>query len=280
MTAVRGVEGRAVSRSEFGTALLGYDPVQIRQYLREVETERRQLIADRDAAVEHAEEMVRLLTHERSSNRDLQARLDRVCRSPIEPDGLQERLWRMVVLANDEAAEIIARAQTAALACIDEAEQTATRLFERHECLVAETAARQEAMEAEHAELIQRAQEKIDTMTRDAECRRQQLDDEARRHRERAEDDFARAMADRRARADQRRAEQDAAVRERADLLVGDARERAEQLLNEAGAQLKLVQDLRSRLSNEIREANQVLRNAVAALDEPRSTPSDEPQPA
>jgi hypothetical protein len=104
-------------RTEFDLAWRGYDRGQVQVYVHTTDAELWTLTVDRDAAVSRAEELACQLEDVRSDNSRLRARLDRICRTPIEPDGLQERLRRRVELAKEEAAQILARAQAAAEKC-------------------------------------------------------------------------------------------------------------------------------------------------------------------
>src|SRR5690606_40521172 len=78
-------------------------------------------------------------------NLKLRERLDRVCRTPVETDGLSERLWHMVDLAQKEAQEILDKAQA-------EAERRREELDKRE----AELKLRRAELESEHRELVHR----------------------------------------------------------------------------------------------------------------------------
>jgi colicin import membrane protein len=136
-------------RAVFDLAWRGYDRRQVRQYVHSTETTLRTLVAARDAAVGRAGKLVRQLEDRRSDNSRLRAQLDRVCRSPIETGGLQERLRRMVELAEDEAAQIVARAQATAAESQAHTEQaTQDRQQIERDFEIAMAARRAEAMRA------------------------------------------------------------------------------------------------------------------------------------
>ncbi|SDW38026.1 hypothetical protein SAMN05421504_101436 [Amycolatopsis xylanica] len=97
-------------RPGFDVTWRGYDRQEVQSYLRCVETELRLLTAEREAARAHASDVTRILEAVAEENRDLRARIDRICRTPIEPDGLAERLGRMVELAKEEAVALVSEA--------------------------------------------------------------------------------------------------------------------------------------------------------------------------
>ncbi|MFD8496578.1 hypothetical protein [Amycolatopsis sp. NPDC059657] len=103
-------------RPGFGVTWRGYDRQEVQSYLRCVETELRLLTAEREAARAYASDVTRTLEAVAEENRDLRARVDRISRSPIEPDGLAERLGRMVELAKEESLELIREATEEAAA--------------------------------------------------------------------------------------------------------------------------------------------------------------------
>lgn len=208
-------------RTDFDLRRRGYDRDQVQHYVRGAEEELRLLTADRDAALAHAESLARQLEEARTHNAELRARVDRICRTPIDPDALAERLRRRVELAHAEAEEITTRARDAAGQHWAHAEQAAGRLRHRAEQLVAELDRRRTEMETEHRELMNRAHRQIEVTTRQAERRRRELDEKAARLREQIEADFDQAMALRRAEAMRALAEQQQRVQARIDALRG-----------------------------------------------------------
>src|SRR5699024_3736210 len=93
-------------RTDFDVVLRGYERDQVRHYVQAVETELRLLATDRDAFAAQAGELARQLEEARARIRELHERVDRICRTPVEPEALAERLARMVELAHAEADEI------------------------------------------------------------------------------------------------------------------------------------------------------------------------------
>jgi colicin import membrane protein len=91
----------------------GYSRKQVDQRLGGLRAELRELAADREAVVSQVEQLAKLLEEARTENRELRLRVDRISRSPIELDGLANRLVRMVELAKEESADLSARSRGA-----------------------------------------------------------------------------------------------------------------------------------------------------------------------
>ncbi|SED36156.1 DivIVA protein [Amycolatopsis tolypomycina] len=200
-----GGEDEVRTRPEFDLAWRGFQRAQVTEYVAWAEAEMRRLTAEREAA----RQRVATLAEE---NGELRAKIDRISRTPIAPDALQERSRRMIELTREEAAEITARATEAAERTRREAEQEAVRLTEKERALVAEAEAERERRRAEHEEFV-----------RAAEQRRRELDEAAAHRRAQLEEDHTRAMTVRRAASMRELAEQEAAARAKADHLVTTA---------------------------------------------------------
>jgi cell division septum initiation protein DivIVA len=231
-------------RTDFDVRWRGYDHEQVQHYVHQVEGELAVLTADRDAALARAESLSRELEAVRTENAELRARVDRICRAPIDPGALTERLRRMVELAHAEAEEITTRARIAAEQDWANAHRAADRLRRRAEHVVAELDRRRADAEAEHRELMDRAHAQVEAMTRQAERRRRELDDQAARLRKQIQADFEQAVAQRRAEA-----------RARADRIVADAERRVD-LLNRQ----------RERIAEELRAAQALLADIEPLL--------------
>lgn len=249
---------------------------EVYAYVNRLEADLRMLLADRDAAVASVENLARQLEESRSENDHLRAKLDRVSRSPIEADGLSDRLFRMVELAQDEAAEITERARAAAERSWAAAEQAAQRLRERHDALVAEVAAQRRDAIAEHHELLRRARAETEETAEQAAKERQKLDDEAAQRRREIEKDFDEAMRLRRADAVAviEKQEREAAA-ERAKLL-SETEETARKLLNQAQREADTVHEHRTRTVEELQELQRLLAQAEPIL---AGEPSDDAEP-
>lgn len=246
-------------RTDFDTRWRGYDHEQVQHYVREVEGELAALTADRDAALARAESLARQLEAARTENAGLRARVDRICRTPIDPGALTERLRRMVELAHAEAEEITTRARIAAEQDWASAHWAADRLRGRAEHLVAELDRRRADAETEHRELMNRAHAEVETMTRQAERRRRELDDQAAQIRRQVESDFEQAMAQRRAEAMRALADQQRSAQALADQIVHEATEHARRVVADAEQHVELLRRHRQRIAEEIRAAQALL---------------------
>jgi cell division septum initiation protein DivIVA len=256
-------------RADFDVVWRGYDKGQVRHYVEGAEAELRMMAVDRDAAVARADDLARQLEAARSEIRDLRDHVDRISRTPIEPDALTGRLRRMVELAHEEAAEITDRAKAVAEHHWATAERAATRLRERSDRLVELLDARRREAEAEHRDLMRWAVERIAAETRQAARRRRELDERAAAAREEVRVDFELAMNARRAEAMAAIASEEAAARARAEQVVREATEQAQRIMAEA---LRRVDELRARrdhIAAGLRNARQLLAEADPLLHTP-----------
>ncbi|RDI34753.1 hypothetical protein [Lentzea flaviverrucosa] len=245
-------------RTDFDLRRRGYDRDQVQDYVRGTEEELRLLAADRDAALAHAESLARQLEEARTRNAELRALVDRICRTPIDPAALTDRLRRRAELAHAEADEITTRARAAAEQHWADAERAAGRVRHRAEQLVADLDRRRAEVETEHRELMDRAHRQIDATTRQAERRRRELDEQAARLRQQIEADFEQAMAQRRAEAMRALAEEQRRVQTRIDALRGQ-RDRIAADLRAAQALLADTEPLLCPLPEEAQEVGPVV---------------------
>ncbi|MFD9894032.1 hypothetical protein ACFWY9_32185 [Amycolatopsis sp. NPDC059027] len=233
-----GGEEKARSATGFDLAWRGFHRGQVREFVELAETELRRRTAERDDARRQAARLA-------EENRELRARIDRISRTPIAPDALQERSRRMIELTREEAAEITTRAREKAEQTRRDAELEAVELTRRERKLVAD---------AEEA-------------SRQAEQRRRELDEEAAARRARLEEDFAQAMALRRADAMRQLAERDAAAKAEAERRVREAGARAQKIVTEAEGKVAALEDVRARLAASLAGCRDLLAKANSALD-------------
>ncbi|SDM18662.1 DivIVA domain-containing protein [Allokutzneria albata] len=111
----------------FDTVWRGYDRAQVDEY---VETELRLLAEDRDGAMALVNNLARLVDASRAEILELRAQRDRLCRTPIPDDAVDERLRRLVDAAWREAADIVAHAHAIAEQTRTTAEEECRRLAE------------------------------------------------------------------------------------------------------------------------------------------------------
>lgn len=152
-------------RTGFDVAWLGYRRDQVRYFVDSAERDFALLAADRDAAEARALSLARNLEAARAENRELQDRLDRLCRRPLSPDSVGEQLRHAVDSALAHAASIAERAS---------------------------------ATHVEHRQLLTTTRAQMTRIARDGEARRRALDEAAARRREEVAEDFELALALRR----------------------------------------------------------------------------------
>ena len=87
-------------RTGFDVAWLGYRRDQVQYYVGEAERDFALLAADRDAAEARAVSLARNLEAAREENRALRDRIDRLCRQPLSPESVGERLRHAVDAAH------------------------------------------------------------------------------------------------------------------------------------------------------------------------------------
>jgi colicin import membrane protein len=138
----------------FDVVWRGFNRRQVTKYL---DIELGMLATDRDAAVATVCDLVGLLEQNRAETDVLRERLDRVCRAPLSPAAVDERLHRLAELAHDEATAIVAKAretaerlQVTSLERIRHQEERAERKRQQIEddFLIAMAARRAESMRA------------------------------------------------------------------------------------------------------------------------------------
>jgi cell division septum initiation protein DivIVA len=245
-----GGEDVARTRPGFDLAWRGFQRAQVVEYVEWAEAEIRRLTAGRDAAAHRAEALA-------EENRELRAKIDRISRTPIAPDALQERSRRMIELTREEATEITARATETAERIKHAAELEAVRLTEKERAALAAAEADRERQRTEHEELLRAAGQ-----------RRRELDEAAAHRRARQEEDHTRALTVRRADAMRELAEQDTAARTKADRLVAEATQRSETLVTEAEREVAALTEVRDKLHASLTGCRALLAEATIALDE------------
>lgn len=287
-------------RTEFDVVMRGYRRGQVREYVCSVEDELRLLTADRDANAQLAESLAAEVEQLRAQNARLARQVDEMSRMPVTPDAVPPRLRRMVELAREEAAEIMARAQAAAEHSWATAEEAAGRLRARYADALADMDRTRREMEVEHRTLLKQARVDATMMTTQADRRRTELDEQAARRREQVESDFELAMAKRRAEAMREVAQQKVTAQDEVTRLVREARDEAARLVRDsteeadqrvstaaedaaqrvaaATQEVGRLRDLRGRIAEQLRGAEEVLA-VVGPLLQPATPETDGAKP-
>lgn len=217
----------------FDIVLRGYRRGQVRRYVHCVEARLRLLISDKVAADTITGDLMQQVVDLRAANAELRATIGRIGRTPIEADGLADRLRHLLALATAEAADITARA------AVD-----AERLRDRYESLVAEAAARLDAATAECDELLRRSHADADAILPAARA------------------EAAATVRDAQALAD--RLVLDATAR--AHRLVRDATDRADRIVGDASRQVRALHQLRGRIVERLHCARHTLGEAAPLI--------------
>jgi cell division septum initiation protein DivIVA len=220
-------------RTAFDVAWLGYRRDQVQHYVGVTERDFELLAADRDACEERARSLARALEAAREENRALRDRIDRLCRQPLSPDSVGERLRHAVDAALAEAAAIVQRASA----------------IEEHVWTSAQQA------HAEHRDLLATTRERMSRLVLEGEARRRALDEAAARQREQVAEDFELALALRRKES----------LRE-AQLVEETARRRAERMVREASRQVEVLREHRDRVADVLRIVHALLGKAAGHL--------------
>jgi cell division septum initiation protein DivIVA len=220
-------------RTGFDVVWLGYRRDQVQHYVGVTERDFELLAADRDAAEARALSLARNLEAAREENRALRDRIDRLCRQPLSPDSVGERLRHAVDAALVEAAAIVERADAIEDHVWASARQT----------------------HAEHRDLLATTRERMTRLVHEGEARRRALDEAAARHRAQVEEDFELALALRRKES----------LRE-ARLIVETARRRADRAVREATRQVEMLREHRDRVADVLRVVHALLGKAAGHL--------------
>lgn len=290
-----------VPRTGFSIARRGYDQAQVDSHLRRLDAQVRMLAADRDAAVAQNTRLSRELDDARTRAEAMQQQVNRLAGPPQNVQGMSERLRSMLRLAEDEVAEMHAkadrevadqrrRAEEQARALIEEARARAEQTVADAEAHAAEAARRsaerdrgldekQARVERELAELRERTEtelaERRSTTERElAEAERTvteritRADAEARESREQVEHDFRIAM-------DQRRAEALTSLFAERDALEADIsrreREAAERIRRDLDQAHADGEKIRSDARRDADETTAAARRRVEQLTELRA---------
>jgi DivIVA domain-containing protein len=274
--------------STFDTVRRGYDRAQVDEHLDRLDADLRILTADRDAAVARAAELAKQVENQRIQLINNERDMARLAAAPPSMEDMGDRLQRMLRLAQDEAAEIRARAETEASELMVRAEADGGVLRDRYQKLLAELDSRRAAMENEHRSLMERSKAEANKIVSEATERSRQAEAEATARREQVEEDFDIAMSARRTEAMRALAEQEATSKAEAERRVASATEEANRRLREATeastrmvakaeAEVDRLHTLRARVSLQLRQVRSVLAEAIEAV-EPR--PDEQPPDA
>lgn len=267
----------------------GFDRAQVKQYLEDLDDEIKLISADRDAALSQVADLTEQLTSAHSRIAELGKQLTELAELPTNPDDLDERCKRMVQLAHHQAAEITARAQAAATHSWAGAEDAAAKLRSGYEKLLHDLDKQRQDVRSQHSQAVDQARTQVAEITTAANKRRQELDAQAEQRRLNIESEFERVMASKRQALAKEIEQQRAATRAESDRLVHEAKDESERRVREATdradrklrettddcnrrvtdatRQVQDLQALRQRITEQLRSAHRLMREASPLLD-------------
>ncbi|TCP56327.1 hypothetical protein EV191_101268 [Tamaricihabitans halophyticus] len=280
----------------------GFDRAQVFQYIEEVDANVQLLAADRDAALSQVDELTEALQAARSEVSKLHKRIDELSKGPHSEEDLDDRLRRMVRLANAQADEIVARAQAEADHSLATTEELSSKLRERYGKLLAEVDRQREELQTEHRSVVEGVRTELPRLATEAQRRREEQDATTEAHRTKIQDEFDAKLAADRKKLDEEIAERQSSSKAQAQQKITEATEEAERRIREATQRAEEVEanaekaasireqratdeverlrSLRGDVLAQVRSAQQVLGKSAALLepleqeqDEDTSTP-------
>jgi hypothetical protein len=295
---------------DFQVVRRGYDQRQVDSHLDRLDAETRILIADRNAAVEQAAQLGRELDESRARAERLRVQVRALVSPPTSLPGMSERMRSMLRLAEDEVSEMLTQADAEAIrrrhdaeleageirsAALADAERSAAEDAKRRaECdaeiaaAAADMAAHRRAFEAELERERMACSARISHAEEDARTRiaEEQAAWEARRAL--IEEDFLRAMDQRRAEAlaelernrieiYRRNTDMIAAAQEQSARTISAADDYAARTVAEAKARVTELADARERVAAQLAQARAALAHVLGGLS---ATPERDVPPA
>ncbi|MGH3780440.1 MAG: chromosome segregation protein [Pseudonocardiaceae bacterium] len=265
-------------RSTFDIVRRGYDCAQVDYQLEQLRADLRIAVADRDAGVAQAAELGRTLEAARGEIDDLCAQVKRLAAPPTSVEGMSERVVRMLRTAQNEVAEINAKATAAAAATRTDAEREADELRTRYEQMIGEALRRRTVMEAEHQRTIAEAHRRAEEVLVLAKRRGGQLDAESAARRQQTEEDFDITMSTRRRDAARELAHEEASSKAEAKRRVDEATDVARRLVTEADQtavarvqeatrRVEALRTVRRQLTGQLQSVSSKLDEAMQRLE-------------
>lgn len=252
----------------------GYSRTQVEEHLERLDSDLRLIAADRDAALSQAADLAHELELARAEIDQLNEQIDRLAEPPTSPKGLSLRLQRMLRHAQDEAAEIKARAAEEAGHIRASAESDANVLRGHYEQMIAALEDRRAEMEREHLDLLTKAEAEIEQRAIQAEEVRRRADAEAAERRNQIDEDFEIAMSARRTKAMRALAEQEASSKAEAERRIRESTEEAARIDSEIQARdaiskaeaERLIADATKKAHQKLDEATEEANRRINAV--------------
>lgn len=224
-------------RRAFGHARHGFDRDEVRHYVEYMEDQLRRLLSERDAAQGQANTLARELENARFELGKLHSRVEELNKPPETLEDLDERMQRVVRVANERAEDTVKRAQVAAEEHWQHTVEESRKLRERYTSLLAHLESHAEALHTEHEQALEMTKAEVNELTERAAARRAQLDEESERNRRAVEQEFETTMTAEHSKLDSYIADQHATAKHQAERRIAEANAEAKRLLEEARAE-------------------------------------------
>jgi chromosome segregation ATPase len=272
-------------RSTFDIVRRGYDCTQVDYQLAQLRADLQIAVTDRDAGAAQAAQLTRALEAARAEIDDLRAQLKRLEAPPTTVEGMSERVVRMLRNAQNEAAEITAKATAAAEGTRAAVEREAGELRSRYEAMLTEAEQRRATMDTEHERALADARQQAQEILAQAQQRAEQLDADLAARRRLVEEDFEITMSERRRTANRELAREEASSKAEAKRRVDEATDVARRLVTEADQsavarvreatrQVEALRALRHQVLSQLESVSVQLEDALQQLS-PTSREND-----
>ncbi|MBM9466853.1 coiled-coil domain-containing protein [Nakamurella leprariae] len=242
------------AQAPFDIVRRGFDPEQVTAHLERLEYDLRIATANRDATNQRLTELTDQLSSVQAESDGLRAELDRLALEPVSMTGLSDRMQRMIRIAEEEAAEIRARA-------VADADQLRSELTAAVAAQRAERETFDDERERTRRQLADQVRDLLAEAGTEAEATRAQARREAETSVATATAEADRTLADARGKA-QRAV---TAARNEADQTLAAARAEAEQTLTAARTEAEQTRVAADRMLAEARSEAETTVQAARA---------------
>lgn len=221
----------------FATAFRGYDQAQVDEHIRKLNAELANMARHRDEATASVAELTKALSYAQKELSDTKNALARMVDDPAGPAAMTERVKTMMRLAEEEIAELKAKAN-------------------------ADAADVRDAADAYAEKTRSKAQAEAEKLAAEAAAERERLDEEARRQREQQRKSVEAELAAKRKKTENEVAEMLRNAERKYDAMITEA----ETKLAEARSLRKEAYELRAAVFDRLNASQSALRQALERL--------------
>ncbi len=225
------------TNAAFATAFRGYDQAQVDEHIKKLNAELANAARHRDEAGASVAELTKALSYAQKELSDTKNALARMVEDPAGPAAMTERVKTMMRLAEEEIAELKAKAD-------------------------ADAANVRDAADAYSEKTRKKAQAEAEKLAAEAAAERERLDREAEERREQQRKTTEAELAAQRKKVEHEVAELKRTTEQRADAMITEAETR----LAEARALRKEVYELRAAVLDRLTSSRSALQQAVERL--------------